>query len=143
MITENITYVDYDGETVTEEMNFHLTDFEVTEIAMELPDELTDNIKADATPVELIDAIATVLGKKGLLNFVKRMVIKAYGKKQQVLNGKPKFIKNEKITEEFANSMACHSFIMELITDNDKSNKFFANIVPEKVASHMPTMPGV
>lgn len=143
MITENITYVDYDGETVTEEMNFHLTDFEVTEIAMELPDELTDNIKTDATPVELIDAIATVLGKKGLLNFVKRMVIKAYGKKQQVLNGKPKFIKNEKITEEFANSMACHSFIMELITDNDKSNKFFANIVPEKVASHMPTMPGV
>lgn len=143
MVTENITYVDYDGETVTEEMNFHLTDFEVTEIAMELPDELTDNIKADATPVELIDAIATVLGKKGLLNFVKRMVIKAYGKKQQVLNGKPKFIKNEKITEEFANSMACHSFIMELITDNDKSNKFFANIVPEKVASHMPTMPGV
>lgn len=143
MLTENITYVDYDGETVTEEMNFHLTDFEVTEIAMELPDELTDNIKADATPVELIDAIATVLGKKGLLDFVKRMVIKAYGKKQQVLNGKPKFIKNEKITEEFANSMACHSFIMELITDNDKSNKFFANIVPEKVASHMPTMPEV
>ena len=142
MITENITYVDYDGETVTEEMNFHLTDFEVTEIAMELPDELTDNIKSDATPVELIEAITTVLGKKGLLDFVKRMVIKAYGKKEQGLNGKFKFTKSDKITSDFANSMACHSFIMELITDNDKSNKFFTKIVPEKVAAQMPTMPG-
>ena len=143
MITESITYTDLDGETVTEKLNFHLTDFEVTEIAMELPDELTDNIRADASPIELIDAITTVLGKKGLLKFIKDMVIKAYGKKQQVLNGKPKFIKNERITEEFASSMACHSFIMELITNDEKSNKFFTNIVPEKVAAQMPTTPGV
>ena len=38
MIKETITYTDFDGELVTEELNFHLSKLELTELATELPD---------------------------------------------------------------------------------------------------------
>lgn len=140
MLKETTTYTDYDGTTVTEEMHFNLTQFELTEVAMELPDKLTDHIKTNETPAEIVDKIVTVLGKKGLLDFVKRMVIKGYGVKKKGVDGKVRFIKNPEITEEFANSMACHNFIMELVTDNDKSNRFFEGIIPSEIAPQVQTM---
>lgn len=140
MLKDIVTYTDYDGTTVTEELNFNLTQFELTEVAMELPDKLTDHIGANDTPVSIVEKITTVLGKKGLLDFIKRMVIKAYGVKKKGVDGKTKFIKNEEISAEFANSMACHSFIMELVTDNDKSNRFFQEIVPSEMAPQVQTM---
>jgi hypothetical protein len=140
MLKETTTYTDYDGTTVTEEMHFNLTQFELTEIAMSLPDKLTDHINTDDTPAAIVEKITTVLGKKGLLDFVKRMVIKAYGIKKKGVDGKVKFIKNDDITEEFANSMACHNFIMELVTDNDKSNAFFNSIVPSDMAPQIQSM---
>ena len=140
MIKETTTYIDYDGTSTTEEMYFNLTQFELTEIAMELPDELTDHINTNDSPASIVEKIVTVLGKKGLLEFVKRMVIKAYGVKKQGLDGKVKFVKSEAITEEFANSMACHNFIMELVTDNVKSNKFFNEIIPTEMAPQVQNM---
>lgn len=140
MLKETTTYTDYDGTTVTEEMHFNLTQFELTEIAMGLPDKLTDHINTADSPAAIVEKIVTVLGKKGLLDFVKRMVIKAYGIKKKGVDGKVKFVKNEEITEEFANSMACHNFIMELVTDNDKSNAFFNNIVPSEMAPQVQSM---
>ena len=137
MLKETTTYRDFDGTEVTEEMYFNLTQFELTEVAMELPDKLTDHINNTDTPAEIVEKISTVLGKKGLLDFVKRMTIKAYGIRKKGVDGKIKFIKNAEITEEFANSMACHKFIMELVTDNDKSAKFFAAVVPSDVAEQV------
>lgn len=140
MIKETTTYIDYDGTSVTEEMHFNLTQFELTEVAMELPDKLTDHINTDDTPAAIVEKIVTVLGKKGLLDFVKRMVIKSYGIKKKGVDGKVKFVKSEAITEEFANSMACHNFIMELVTNNDKSNKFFNEIIPTEMAPQVQSM---
>lgn len=139
MIKETITYEDFDGTLTTEDMYFNLTRLELTELAMELPDELTNSVDANSAPNSIVAAITDKLGSKGIIDFIKRMVLKAYGIRRQGTDGKIKFIKTPQTTEEFANSLAYHNFVMELMTNDEKSTKFFTKVVPADVASQIPT----
>lgn len=139
MLKETITYDDFDGVSTTEEMYFNLTKLELTELAMELPDGLAEEVDMEAPQAAMLSAIAAKMGgNKGIIEFVKRLVLKAYGIKRQGADGKMKFIKNEQIAEEFASSMAYHNFVMELMTDDEKSMKFFSAVIPSDMAAQIP-----
>lgn len=135
MIKETVTYEDFNGNTHTEELHFNMTEFELTEFAMELPEDLADSVKPDASPAEIMTVVVSKLGRKGIVDFIKRLVIASFGVKSE--DGLS-FIKNEKIATQFANSMAFHTFVMELISNDDASAKFFNGIIPAKLAAKIP-----
>ena len=138
MLKETITYEDYDGVTTTEEMYFHLTKLELTEMAMDLPDGLADGLTAESTPADILNAITAKLGRKGIIEFIKSLVVKAYGIKRVGQDGKTRFVKNKQITEDFENSMAFQNFVMELISNDDASGRFFNGIIPSELADQLP-----
>lgn len=138
MVKETITYTDFDGMETVEDMYFNLTKLELTEMAMELPDGLADGITEKSSPADILAAITAKLGKKGIIDFIKRLVVKAYGVKKVGQDGKFRFVKSPQIAEDFENSMAFQNFVMELITNDDASARFFNGIIPSEVASQLP-----
>lgn len=138
MIKETITFEDFDGVLTTEEMYFNLTKLELAEMAMDLPDGLADGLTADSNPADILVAITAKLGRKGIVEFIKQLVIKAYGIKKTGQDGKTRFVKNKQITEDFENSMAFSAFVMELISNDDASGRFFNGIIPTDLMEQLP-----
>lgn len=141
MVKETITYEDFDGITRTEEMYFNMTELELAELGMELPDDLMKEVNDNATVAEIMGVVIEKLGKKGVIDFIKRLILKAYGVRGE--DGRS-FKKTEKLSNEFSNSMAFHAFVMQLLSNDEASNKFFNGVVPSKMAAQIPTeVPGI
>lgn len=139
MVKETTTYVDFDGTETSEELYFNLTKLELTELAMDLPDGLAEGLTPESSPADILNTITNKLGRKGIIEFIKALVVKAYGIKRVGQDGKTRFFKSKQITEEFENSMAFSNFVMELITNDDASARFFQGIIPSDVADQLPT----
>ena len=77
------------------------------ELSLDLPDEATPNTKGEITTKEDIlaagEKIYESLGKRGLYEFAKKLILKSYGIK--TADGKG-FKKNKELAEEFENSIA-------------------------------------
>lgn len=129
MVKKTVTYTDYNGVERTEDAYFNLNELELAEIAVELPDELSDSI-FDNTNEEEVGEVIQNLGKKEIIEFVKKLMIKSYGVKSE--DGRC-FIKNEKLVEEFKYSALFSAIVMELLTD-DNAAEFINAIVPANVA---------
>ena len=138
MLKETITYDDFDGVSTTEEMYFNLTKLELTEMAMDLPDGIAEGINAESSPADILAAITDKLGQKGIIEFIKRMVAKAYGIKKLGQDGKARFFKSAQVTEDFESSMAFQAFVMELISNDDASARFFNGIIPSELVDQLP-----
>ena len=129
MVKKTVTYTDYNGVERTEDAYFNLNELELAEIAVELPDELSDSI-FDNTNEEEVGEVIQNLGKKEIIEFVKKLMIKSYGVKSE--DGRC-FIKNEKVVEEFKYSALFSAIVMELLTD-DNASEFINAIIPANVA---------
>ena len=138
MIKESITYTDFDGETVTEELNFHLSKLELTELATELPDGVADDLNANSSPQEIVAIVVEKLGQKGIIEFIKKLILKSYGIRKTGQDGKTRFLKTAEITEDFASSVAFQDFVMKLVEDDDAANKFFNGVIPSELAAQIP-----
>lgn len=138
MIKETITYTDFDGETVTEELNFHLSKLELTELATELPDGVADDLSANSSPQEIVAIVVEKLGEKGIIEFIKKLILKSYGIRKTGQDGKTRFLKTAEITEDFASSVAFQDFVMKLVEDDDAANKFFNGVIPSELAAQIP-----
>ena len=129
MVKKTVTYTDYNGVERTEDAYFNLNELELAEIAVELPDVLSDSI-FDNTNEEEVGEVIQNLGKKEIIEFVKKLMIKSYGVKSE--DGRC-FIKNEKVVEEFKYSALFSAIVMELLTD-DNASEFINAIIPANVA---------
>lgn len=138
MIKESITYTDFDGETVTEELNFHLSKLELTELATELPDGVADDLSTNSSPQEIVAIVVEKLGQKGIIEFIKKLILKSYGIRKTGQDGKTRFLKTAEITEDFASSVAFQDFVMKLVEDDDAANKFFNGVIPSELAAQIP-----
>lgn len=132
MITEKITYTDFNGNERTEEFLFNLTKTELLELAMELPEGLADSIVQEKDDSELKSAtlIMAALGSKGVNQFFKSLILKSYGVKS--LDGK-RFEKSEKLSTEFSQSPAFDELYFGMITDANKAAEFVNNLIPESL----------
>lgn len=137
MFTKTITYTDFDGKERKEELLFNLTRTELMEIAMDLPEGLTDNIKVDTKNPDKIDdevaarKILAALGGKGVVGFIKDLVLKSYGMKS--LDGR-RFEKTEAIRTEFAQTLAFDQLYYELMTDEKAALEFINGVIPANIA---------
>jgi hypothetical protein len=135
MIKKTVTYTDFDGNQVSEELHFNMMQTEALEFGMELPEEVVKTV-GDGTAVDVNAAsieLVKQLGGKGVYEFIKKLVLMSYG----VREGKA-FIKNAKIREEFEHSLAFDTFFMNLMSDDALAAEFVNGVLPATLADKLP-----
>ena len=135
MLKKTVNYEDFDGNKRTEDLYFNLTKFEATEFALDLPDDITNEVTkegVDATNMESVSRIVQKLGGKGIIDFIRKLVLKSYGIKSE--DGR-RFEKSEKISTEFSQTMAFDNLMMELLTNDDEAAKFINGVIPADLAN--------
>lgn len=118
MLKKTITYVDYDGKERIEDFYFNLTKAEITE--MELSEE--------GGLIKTIERVVAEEDGAKIIEIFKDLILKSYGEKS--LDGK-RFIKSDKLKEEFSQTEAYSELFMELATNEEKASEFVNGIVPK------------
>lgn len=137
MITRTIPYTDYNGIQRKEKFYFDLTQFEATEIAVELPDGIIEELSEDGTNQQQTAIhLMEKLGRKGVMDFIKKIVLKSYGVKST--DGR-RFIKSEELSTEFSQTPAFSAFMMKLMTDDKEASGFINGVIPAELAAQMAT----
>jgi hypothetical protein len=122
MLKKPITYEDFDGNTVTEDLYFNLTQTEVMGL-------LASYGGAEKMQKELTDAVRSQ-DLERMLDEFKKIVLLAYGRKSE--DGK-RFIKSEQEKEEFTQTAAYDALFTELTTVEDAFPNFLNAVIPAKM----------
>lgn len=139
MLKKTVTYTDFDGNERTETLHFNLTQTELIDMAMGLPGGVAETLGDDPSkldPETAGIALMNKLGGQGIINFIKDLVLRSYGEKSE--DGR-RFIKDEKITKEFSQTLAYDAIIMEFMTDDVAAAEFINKIIPASVLDKMAT----
>ena len=129
MVVEKIKYTDFNGLEREEEFMFNLTEAEITEMELTTDGGLSDSIK------KIIAAQDT----PEIIKVFKMLLLKSYGEKSA--DGR-RFVKSEKLSEEFSQTNAYSQLFMKLATDDKAAVAFINGIMPdsmqEKTAGNNP-----
>lgn len=118
MIKKTVTYKDFNGTVRTEDFYFNLTEAELTEM----------ELGVDGGMKALLEQIIAEKDQARMVEYFKRMVLLAYGKK--TIDGRG-FEKSEKLRNEFAPSVPYSIIFMELARDAKAAADFVNGIIPE------------
>lgn len=129
MVVEKIKYTDFNGIEREEEFMFNLSEAEITEMELTTDGGLSDSIK------KIIAAQDT----PQIIKVFKMLLLKSYGEKSA--DGR-RFVKSEKLSEEFSQTNAYSQLFMKLATDDKAAVAFINGIMPdsmqEKAAGNNP-----
>lgn len=118
MIKKTMTYTDYDGNQRTEDFYFNLTKAELAEM----------ELSHDGGFVKLIERVIQTRDISQLTEIFKNIILQSYGVKSP--DGK-RFIKNDEVREEFAQTEAYSDLFIEFITDAEAAAAFVNGIIPK------------
>ena len=118
MLKKTITYTDYNGHQRTEDFYFNLNKAELVELELSASGGLT----------VMMDRIIAAEDNPTLFKIFKDLVLKAYGIKSD--DGR-RFIKNQEVRDDFAQTEAYSVLVMELVSDAEKAAEFFNLIIPQ------------
>ena len=124
MIKKTVTYTDYNGVERTENFYFNLSKAEVMEM----------ELSAEGGMAESIQKVVDAKDAPAIIRVFKDLVLKAYGVKSD--DGR-RFIKSEKISEEFSQNPAYSILYMELVTDDKLAADFVNGIIPAKLSEQV------
>lgn len=121
MLKQDIKFVDYNGNERTITEYFHLNEAEIVDLQAK---------SVNGVQAEMQDAILSNDAGR-VLDFIKMLVHKSYGKKtQDGLN----FEKSDEILQKFITSAYYSDFLLGLIEDNGlKGQQFVQGIMPAKL----------
>lgn len=139
MFTKTITYTDFDNVERTETAYFNLTKSELMEISMKLPGTLLQDVADEGeklTDEQRARRVLASLGNQGVTNFIKEIILKAYGKKS--IDGR-RFEKSEQMSTEFSQTLAFDQLYYELMVDSTKAAEFINNLIPESLIANSAT----
>lgn len=134
MLTKTITYKDFDGNLRTEKHYFNLTQTELVEVALGLPNGLSESEISEENKQQAALTLMDKLGSDGLFKFIKDLMLKAYGRKSE--DGK-RMEKSEQISKEFSETLAFDQMFMELMTDDIAAANFVNEIIPKNIADNL------
>jgi hypothetical protein len=117
MLKKRITYVDFDGNSRTEDFYFNLTKAEVTEM----------ELSAEGGLAKTLEKIVEAKDNKRILETFKDLILRSYGEKSP--DGK-RFIKNQEIRDAFSQTEAYSELFMELAMKPEMASAFVNGIVP-------------
>lgn len=136
MLKRNITYDDGDGNMVTEMFEFHLTIQELVRL-------LGGN--EEMTMEEAIKELEKRDIKDLVLEF-DNFILSSYGVRSE---DKKRFIKNDELREQFADSFAYNALFTEFMMTENAFNDFVIAILPQnlkgefqKIQAQIETVPG-
>lgn len=118
MIKKTITYIDYDGNSRTEDHYFNLSKAEVAEMQLGTPGGIT----------RMIERLVQEQNGREIVDTFKDLIDRSYGRKS--LDGKC-FDKDPKWLKEFKQTEAYSQLFMELLSDPDKAAAFFNEVLPK------------
>lgn len=121
MIQKTITYNDYNGVERTETFRFNFSKAEIMEMEMSTTGGLAEMVK------RVVDA----KDAPTIIKIFKDLILKSYGVKSD--DGR-RFIKSDKLREEFEQTEAFSILFMELATDAEAGAAFVNGIVPSDIA---------
>lgn len=117
MLKRNITYQDFNGETVKETFYFNLTKTELIELELSYEGGLEKTIQR----------IIKAENLKEIVVEIKKIVLLCYGLKSE--DGK-RFIKSDEIRDAFSQSAAFDALFMELATNDEAASNFIMGALP-------------
>lgn len=118
MYTKRIPYVDYNGEKREEDFRFNFTKAEMVEMEMTAKGGLKEKIQ------RIIDA----KDRSELVKIFKSLILDSYGVKSP--DGS-RFVKNDRIRDDFYNSPAYSEMFMLLSTSDEEAAKFINGVMPD------------
>jgi hypothetical protein len=121
VLKKTITFVDFNGEEVSEDFFFHLSKAELIELEMSQQGGLSQWLQ---------NVVAAEDGKAIITEF-KKIILSSYGKRS--LDGS-RFIKTQEFRDEFESSEAYSVLFVELVTDADAAAAFVNGIIPTGMA---------
>jgi hypothetical protein len=122
MLKRNVTYEDFNGNEVTDTFYFNLSKAELVEF----------EYKYENGFAATIESIVEAKDNKTLISIFKDLILEAYGQKSE--DGK-RFIKNDKLREEFAQTAAYSELFMELAINDKAASDFISGIVPKDMSA--------
>ena len=138
MFKKTIEFKDYDGTDKTKDCWFHLKKTEILELAMDLPEDLTEDIvdeQGNAIEEDIGHKIYEALGKKGVMKFIKDLILKSYGIRSR--DGKT-FEKSDEITYKFSQTLAFEKLYFDMITKDDVFVEFVNAVIPATFDENAP-----
>lgn len=114
----SMTYEDFNGEEVKEDLYFNLTKAELLEM----------NFHAKGGLVNYLEAIMNARDTEELAEFFKLILVKAYGEKTP--DGKH-FMKSPEIAQKFTCSIPFSELYVKLSMDADAASEFVNAIIPK------------
>lgn len=128
MIKKTMTYVDFNGETVVEDLYFNLNALEYTRLTARNGGDLDKRI---AELVEKEDS-------EGIIALMEDLLLSSYGVKSE--DGR-RFVKTKQIREEFEYSQAYADLFVLLLTNPEETKKFGQGIASSAQAQQsVPTL---
>lgn len=127
MLKKTITFTDYDGNERTEHFWFNLSKAEIMEM----------ELLTEGGMEQMIQNVIDAQDVPTLVKLFKDLILKSYGEKSP--DGR-RFIKNDKLTEEFTQTEAYSQLFMELATDADAATKFVNGIIPDDIDVNDPNL---
>lgn len=121
MLKREITYENFDGETVTEVFYFNLTKSEMIELEVSYKDGLESVIKK----------IIAAEDNESLIAEFKKIILLSYGEKSE--DGK-RFVKSDAIREGFSQTAAYDALFMDIATNEETAAVFIKGIIPKDMA---------
>lgn len=120
MLKREIKYTTFNDEEVTEIFYFNISEPELIEM----------EVGVDGGMKAMLERIIETVDRKELIKMFKSIVLDAYGQKSE--DGK-RFIKNEKLREEFSQTAAYHALFMELATTANAAAEFVIGVFPKSM----------
>lgn len=121
MLKRDITYEDFEGNTLTETFYFNVSKPELIELEVEVAGGFS----------EWMQRIIKAEDYQTIIKEFKRFVLFAYGQKSE--DGK-RFIKSDQLREEFSQTNAYNVLFMELAQDDGAAADFVLGVMPKDMA---------
>ena len=119
MLKKTITYTDYNDVERTEDFYFNLSKAEILEMELSTEGGLQ----------RMIEKIVAAQDMPALSKYFKQIILMSYGEKSP--DGK-RFIKNDKLREEFSQTEAFSQLYVDLATDDQMAADFVNGIIPRE-----------
>lgn len=119
MFTTKIKYNDFNEVECEEELNFNLTETELTEMELSVDGGFSEQLKKLAAAKKVPE----------MVKIYRNFIISSYGVKSA--DGK-RFMKDDKITADFVSSAAYDALMVRLYSEADFAMNFIKSIVPAK-----------
>lgn len=124
MLKKTVSYTDYNGVERKEDFYFNLSKAEIMEMELGTTGGLA----------EMIQRVVDAKDAPAIIKIFKDLVLKAYGEKSA--DGR-RFIKNQELSDAFAQTEAYSIIFMELATDDKAAAAFVNGIVPADMAQQI------